>query len=126
MFKIIGRILIILLVSDLIAGGFFLIVQHNPSALGIGGRQAGFEGRLRRNFEQVNNGSVLSQASNGSATRPARFRDGDRDFGGRVSIGHGLLGVTRNLLVFGSITLLVVSLQKLITRVTRKRPARAG
>ena len=50
MFKIIGRILVILLVSGLIAGGLYLIVQHNPSALGIGNRQAGFEGSLRRNF----------------------------------------------------------------------------
>jgi hypothetical protein len=126
MFKIIGRMIVSLLVSGLIAGGLYLIVQHNPSALGIGERQAGLQGRLSRNFEQANNGSALPQASTGNAIRPARFRDSEHDFGGRLSLGRGLLGILRNLLIFSLITLLVVGFQKLFTQVNRKRPVRAG
>jgi hypothetical protein len=126
MFKIIGRIIVIVLVSSLIAGGLYLIVQRNPSALGIGDRQAGFEGRLDRNFEHLNNGSPLSQPSSRSATQPKHFRDGDRDFGGGTSLGRGLLGIIRNLLVFSVITLLVVGIQKLFSRLNRKRPVWAG
>jgi hypothetical protein len=126
MFKIIGRMIVILLASGLIACGLYLIVQHNPSALGIGKQQAGFEGRLGRNFEQVNTGSTLSQASAGTVSRPARFRDSEHDFGGRLSLGRGLLGILRNLLIFSLITLLVIGIQKLFTQVNRKRPVRAG
>ena len=89
MFKIFGRILVILFVSGLIAGGIYLIVQHNPSALGIGDRQAGFEGRLRNNLEQVESESQLSQESTTSNTRLAHFRGGHskHDFDGEISIG---------------------------------------
>lgn len=126
MFKIIGRILVILLVSGLIAGGLYLIVQRNPSALGTGDRQAGFEGGLRRNFEQRNNGSALPLTSTGNNSRSARFREGDHDFEGGLSMGRGFLGITRNLIVFSIIILLVVGLQKLFSRASRRRTVRAG
>ncbi len=120
MFKIIGRILVILLVSGLIAGGLYLVVQRNPSVLGTGDRPTAFEGGLRENFEQINNGSTLPQASTGSSDRPEHFKDGD------LSIGRGFLGITRSLIVFSVITLLVVGIQKLFSLFNRKRPVRAG
>jgi hypothetical protein len=126
MLKTIGRILVILLVSGLIAGGLYLIVQNNPSALGTGDGQAGFEGRLRRNFKQNNPGSALSQPSTESNTHPTRFRAVDHDFEGGVSVGRGLLGITRSLIVFSLITLLIIGFQKAFSWIKRKRPARVG
>ena len=125
MLRIIGRILVILLVSSLIAGGIYLIVQQNHSALGIGDGQPGFEGRLRNNFEWIDNGSELPQESIASNARLSHFRGGDHDLEGGVSIGRGLMGITRNLIVFSLITLLVVAIQKLFSWLNWKRPARA-
>jgi hypothetical protein len=126
MLKIIGRILVILLVSGLIAGGIYLIVQHNPSAFGIGEGRAAFEGRLRNNFGRINSGAALSPESISNSNQPTRFRGDDHDFGGGISMGRGLLGVARNLIVFSLIILLVVVIQKGFSRVDRKRPVRAG
>jgi hypothetical protein len=55
MLNVIGRIMVILLVSGLIASGIYLIMQHTPSAPEIGDRQAGFESRPRNNFERIDN-----------------------------------------------------------------------
>ena len=126
MLKIFGRILVILLLSGLIAGGLYLIVQHNPSALGIGDRPAGFEGRLHRNFDKTNNGAALPQTFTQDTSRPAHFRAGDGDFEGGASLGHGLLGITRSLIVFSVITLLVVCIQKAFALVNRRRTVKVG
>jgi hypothetical protein len=126
MFKILGRILVILLISGLIAGGVYLAVQHNPAAFGNADRRAGFESRLNNNFTQVSRGSTLSQLATGTSGRPARFRSRDGDFEGGLSVGRGLLGVIRNLVVFSLITLLVITIQKAFSRISRKQPVRAG
>jgi hypothetical protein len=128
MLKIFGRILIILFISGLIAGGIYLIVQHDPTALGTGDRQAGFEGRLGNHSEQSESESQLLPKSDTWSTRPAHFRDGEQghDFDGEISVGRGLAGITRNLIVFSLITLLVAGLQQLFSRINRKRPVRAG
>lgn len=126
MLRFIGRILVILLVSGLIVGGIYLIVQQNPSALGIGDGQPGFEGHLRNNLERIDNGSELPQESIASNARPSHFPGGDHDLEGGASIGRGLMGITRNLIVFSLITLLVVAIQKLFSWLNRKRLARAA
>lgn len=127
MFKIIGRTLVILLVSGLIAGGIYLIVQHDPAVLGLGNRQAGFEGRLRNNSGSINIGATTLQAFAGTGGQPTRFRGRERDFEGGVSISRGLLGITGNLILFSAITLLVLAFQKVFTLASRKRVAvRAG
>ena len=126
MFKIIGRILVILLVSGLIAGGLYLIVGHNPSALDVGDRPAGFEGGLRRNFEQINKSSTLPQTPTGSSGRRAHFEGEEHDFDGGLSMGRGFLGITRSLIVFSVITLLVVGIQKVVSHVNRRLPVRVG
>ena len=127
MLKIIGRILVILLVSGLIAGGIYLIVQYDPAALGLANQRAGFEGQIRNNFTGINNNGTASPlAASGTGGQPTRFRGGERDFEGRISISRGLLGIAGNLILFSAITLLVVAVQRIYSSDWRKRPVRAG
>ncbi len=127
MLKIIGRIMVILLVSGLIAGAIYLVVQKDPALLGLTNRRAGFESRSRNNFQSTNSGTAAPLAASNHNVQPTRFRDGERGFeGGRISVGRGLLGIAGNLILFSILTLLVIAVQRLSALPRRKRPVQAG
>jgi len=126
MLKIIGQILVILLVSGLIGGAIYLVVQNDPAAFGLANRRDGFESRIPNNLPGTNGGAASPLAASGTSVQPTRFRDGERGFEGRISVSRGLLGIAGNLVLFSIITLLVIAVQRLIPVSRRKRSVQAG
>jgi|GEM_PF-2540345 len=113
MLKIIGRITVILCVCGLIAGGIYLLVQHNSSALGTGNAAIGRDEETQG----------LHGLQNGAP--PVRSHDGEHGLDGDVSPERGFLGIVRNLIVFSVITLLVAAIQKLASQPGKKRAMHA-
>ena len=119
MLKIIARIMVILLVIGMLAGGIYLVVQHNPSQSRLTGPQLASGHNLGRNFGGFNDGAT------GFRERQHDFNRG-ADFGRGTDFGRGILGMVRTLLVFSIITLIVVLIQKAFGFVKGRLAARTG
>jgi hypothetical protein len=117
MLKFIGRFLVILAVSVLIAGGMYALVQQDPSALGLSNQVRGPEGQLSQNrqFQGLPAGGDSTNSGVIQSGQGTGFREREHDFEGRGGSGMGFLGILKNLAVFALITLAVVGLQKLIS-----------
>ena len=98
MIKTIGRILVILLVTALVAGGLYALVQGSSanSASASVGRQ--FDNRTL------------------TAANPGRQGEREHGFGGGASVGRGLGGLLVTLLQIGAITFIVLQVQKLLSK----------
>lgn len=124
MFKVIGKILAILLVAGLVCGALYLVVNHTGAFSGIsrGGFDGGFEGGR----------SQLRAAPNGSFTPPQGLGDGGfrGDHEGRdgASLARGLPGVLVNGAKIALITVLVALAQWVGSRIKtrRKQPQAAA
>ncbi len=102
MFKIIGRILVILLVAAIVAGGLYALIQN-----GITNSIAFAPGRQ-------------FQSGDTHGTSVSRDQFSERDGGGRFSLGRGMGGVWLTLLEIGAITLIVIQVQKVLAKSPRQ------
>jgi hypothetical protein len=93
MTQILGRILLILAIAAIIAGGIYMFVQNSGSST------SNFRSESQFANPGATTGSQLQQ-----------FREHDR-FEGGASIGRGFAGVIGNLLEISVITLLVIILR---------------
>jgi len=127
MLKFIGRFLVILALSIMLAFGIYWIVQRNPSALGLRNFPGGFEQRRfnNPNPQGLNTGANASQTGIQPGFEGRGFGDGGRDFNGRSAPGFGVIGILRNLGVIGLITLAVAGLQKMRAFAFRKHSVKA-
>jgi hypothetical protein len=109
MFKITGRIVLILLAACLVSGLLYLLVNGaagQPGLLAGLDRRSGFDGGFRRAFNgQANLSSFLTQGIPGLGSR-ANFGDGG--FRNRFSFGRAFSGVASDLIIVSLITALVV------------------
>jgi hypothetical protein len=119
MLKTIARITVILVVIGLLAGGIYLIVQHNPSQSGLAGPQTASSENLGKNFGGFGDGTT------GFRERQHEF-DRGADFGHGMDFGRGMLGIVRTLLVFSVIIFMVVLIQKALGFVKSRLATRTG
>jgi hypothetical protein len=124
-FKITGRIVLILLAACLVSGVLYLLVNGaagQPGLLSSLDRRVGFDGGIRRNGSgQANLGNILTQGLPGQASR-TNFGDG----GGRnrFSLGRGLSGVIGDFIIVALITVVVVLLHGGIKKALSRPPAK--
>ena len=122
MVKTIGRFLIILLVTGLVAGGLYWLVQANPEWLGRQDAEHGGIGdRLReQGFKDFPSDEDQLE------TRPHRgFNGGGEHNNLSGSLDeHTIASILRNLLIIGLTTLVVLGLQKLTVSLKRRRQAK--
>jgi hypothetical protein len=108
-FKITGRIVLILLIACLVSGALYLLVNGvagQPGLLTGLDRRNGFGGGFRRTANgQANLGSFLTQ---GIAGLGSRTDFGDGGFRNRFSLGRAFSGVVSDLIIVSLITALVV------------------
>lgn len=107
MFKIIGRILIILLVTAIVAGGIYLLVQNGSSNSTAFTPNNQFGGR------------TFDRNPSGNLAPPAGFRERGHD--GEFSIGHGIGGLFGTLLKIGVIVALVLLVQNGLASLKSRR-----
>jgi hypothetical protein len=109
MFKITGRIVLILIAASLVAGVLYLLVNGvagQPGLLSSLDRRGGFGGGLRGAAnEQPASRVFLAQ---GVSNLTLRSDFGAGGFRERISLGRGLAGVVSNLIIVTLITVLVV------------------
>ena len=103
MFKIIGRILVILLAAALVAGGLYDLVQNGSTSSTAFAPDRQF----------------VSRNTNGTLTPPTQFRD--RESEGGFSLGRGLGGMLVTALQIGVITAIVFQIQKELARSSHSR-----
>lgn len=106
MLKTLGRILMIILVTGVLAGGIYLLVERTSLNSSAFSPEARFEGQA-------------------TGARPAPPEGFDREHGeGEFSLTRGLGEVVVTLVKFGVVTMLVLALQKLLSKTSRTaRPA---
>lgn len=107
MFKMIGRILIILLVAAIVAGGIYLLVQNGSSNNTAFAPDRQFQGR------------TFGGTSNGNFASPDGFRG--RDHEGQFSIGRGIGGLFGTTLKISVIVLLVLLVQNGLASLKSRR-----
>lgn len=101
MFKTIGKIIVILLVAALVAGGVYALVQAGSA-----------------NDTTVSpRDQFKSRETNGTFVPPDGFREHDSE--GEFSLGRGLGGLLVTLLKVGVITLIITQLQRVLSKVPR-------
>jgi hypothetical protein len=125
MLRTIGRIMVILLVIGLVAGGLYWLGQTNPSILSLGDSLPGLmeEGTRpdrgsRELFERgdaTESGLSLDFQQDGM-----RLHNGE----GRLDSGRAWTSILRNILIIAIITLLVTGIQKLFSWISRRRQVR--
>jgi hypothetical protein len=98
MLKTIARILIILLVAALVAGGLYALIQNT------GANTPGFTERSR---------SFAPQTGASGSQQPGGFREHDRE--GGASLGRGLGGILISLLQIGVIVFIVVQARNVLS-----------
>jgi hypothetical protein len=106
MFKIIGRIIVILLVAALVAGGLYALVQNgstNSTAVAPS-----------RQFQ--------SSGTNGTFAPREQF--GDRGGEDRFSLGRGVGGTLVTFLEISLITFIVIQVQKVLAKSPQKAVSR--
>ena len=104
MFKIIGRILVILLVAALVAGGLYALVQNGST----------------NNTAFASTRQFQSGGTNGTFVPREQF--GERGGEGRFSLGRGLVGTLVTLLEIGVIAFIVIQVQKVLAKPPRQTP----
>lgn len=123
--KTIGRLLIILLVVCLVAGGLYWLVKANPSLLGlVDGRRGGLGDRLHQpGFKALPGGDDWREV------RPSQ------DFEGRggehynqigVFDARSISGILHNLLIIALTTVAVLAIQKIISLIRQHRQAKVA
>lgn len=125
MIKIIGRLLLILLVACIVAGGLYWLVQSDPSLLGSqGGLRGGLGDRIRS--ESLEGLDSEEGAFGGSGSRRS-LGGGNFEHNNESGVldARALGSIGRNLLVIALITLAVLAIQKALSFVTRRRLAKA-
>lgn len=108
--KIIGRILLVLLITAILAAGIYYIVNSLPSSTSTG------------NFDQ---GDRPSFQNDGQMTGPGdgsgfQARGGDREGGGASG---GWIEILTHAGIFLGAAVVVLGIQKLIQALTKKRSA---
>lgn len=122
MMKTLLRIALILLAAGVVSAGLYLFASRSASSMDTlpGGRE-------RPQFSQ--NDSQALPAAPGADFQPGN-RDGDEGFGGRdehsANFGVGLIGIAAQLAKVAAITALVIAVQSLIRRLSRKRSPNAA
>jgi hypothetical protein len=106
MFKTIGRILIILLVTALVAGGLYALVQSSGANSSATAPEPRFS----------------NQPTGQRQSPPEGFRERGGDHGGEseFSLGRGLAGMLGTFLKMSVVTLLVLLVQKMLTKSPRQ------
>jgi hypothetical protein len=127
MFKITGRIILILLAAGLVSGALYLLVNGAAGQPGLLANLDGrgrFEGGLRvAANRQAAPGSFLSQ---GVSSLPFRANFGDGGFRSRFSAGRGLAGLFGDLIIVTLITGLVVLIHGVIKKALSHPPAKTA
>jgi hypothetical protein len=120
MFKILARLMLILLAAGMIAGGLTLLVNSGAGQTLLtnisGGR---FNGRTR--FAGDNGGLFSSRAVTTGFQRDL----GNREFRGRLAQQGALLDMAAKLGLIGLITILVGMLRRMNASIYRRRAASA-
>jgi hypothetical protein len=128
MFKITGRIVLILLAASLVSGMLYWLVNGTagqPGLLASLDRRGGFGSGFRRTANgQSNLSSVLTQGVSSLAFRATNFSDGG--FRNRLSLARGLSGVVGDLIVVALITVLVVLVHGVIKKALSHPPEKAA
>jgi hypothetical protein len=101
MIRTIGKILVILLVTALVAGVLYAVVQS--------GNVSGAADRPR----------LEGSTGNNLPTRPEGFREHDGET--EASLGRGLGGLLVSLLQIGAITFIVLQIQKALAKSIRQK-----
>jgi len=126
MFKITGRIFLILLAASLVAGALYLLVNGAGGHAGLLSgldRRGGFGGGFRVANRQATVGGFLAQ---GVSDLGLRSNFGDGGFRNRSSLWGGLSGVFGDLIIVTLITVLVVTLHRVIKKAFRYTPAKTA
>jgi hypothetical protein len=109
MFKITGRIVLILLAACLVSGMLYLLVNGaagQPGLLANLDRRNGFDGGFRRTANgQANLGSFLTQGIPGLGSRTNFGDGGSRN---RFSLGRAFSGLVSDVIIVSLITALVI------------------
>jgi hypothetical protein len=108
MFKIIGRILVILLVAVIVAGGLYALVQNGSAS----------------STTLAPDRQFTSRNTNGVSAPPDGSREHESE--GEFSLGRGLGGVLGTLLKMGIVTLLVFLVQKMLAKSPRQTQSRSA
>jgi hypothetical protein len=127
MFKITGRIVLILLTACLVSGVLYVLVNGaagQPGLLAGLDRRGGFDGGFRRTANgQVNLGSFLTQGIPGLGSR-TNFGDGG--FRNRFSLGRAFSGVVSDLIIVSLITALFVLVHGVIKKALSHPPEKTA
>jgi hypothetical protein len=118
MLKTISRIFVIMLVTTIVAGSLYVLVQNNSPSSAFSGREAGGRTFIGQGTTITANGQNLQIASQ------SRFR-GDRGFDGwfSFSLNRGLFGAIGNVIEIAMITAIIVLMRKAMSSQTlRKQP----
>lgn len=110
MLKILLRTLVILLVTLLVAGGLYLLVENGNASSAAFGPEPQFDNRTTTGERQSPPDGFSGRGEHGGE--------------GEFSLGRGLGGMFGTLLKMGVITLLVLLAQKLLTKTPR--PVQTG
>jgi hypothetical protein len=124
MYKITGRIILILLAASLVAGALYLLVNGvggQPGLLSSLDRRGGPDGGFRNANRQAAPNGILAQGVSNLTFRPDFDGRGSRD---RFSLGRGLMGVFSDLLAITLITALVVLVSGALKKALRRSPKR--
>ena len=123
MFKITGRIVLILLAACLVSGVLYLLVNGvagQPGLLAGLDRRGGFDGGFRRTADgQANLSIFLTQGIPGLGVR-TNFGDGG--LRNRFSLGRAFSGVVSDLIIVTLITALVVLVHTSLKKVLGHPP----
>ena len=119
-----GRILVILLVVGLVAGGLYWLGQNHPAILGLGDNRLGLPeegtrpGREAREMfdreDRLENGLPLDFPGDGMYHNEGL---------GRLDAGRAWASILRNILIIAVITLLVVGIQRFYNWLVHRRKA---
>jgi len=123
MFKITGRIVLILIAAGLVAGGLYLLVNGaagQPGLLSSLDRRGRFGGGLRSTANRpAAPGAFLAQ---GVSNLTLRSDFGAGGFRERISLGRGLAGLVSDLIIVTLITALVVLVHGAIKKALSRPP----
>ena len=108
MFKTIARIIVILLIATIVAGGLYALVQHGSTNCTAVAPSRQFQ----------------SSGTNGTFVPREQF--GDRGGEGRFSLGRGLVGTLVTFLEISVIAFFVIQVQKILAKSPQKTVPRPG
>jgi hypothetical protein len=110
MFKVIGRILTILLVAVIVAGGLYFLVQNGSSNSTAFAPDRQFQVR------------TINRTLGGTFAPPDGFREHDSE--GNFSFGRGMFEMVGTLLKIGVVALVVIAVQNGLSALSARRTVR--